>query len=168
MSMSHKAFEISWSEFERELLPVLTRALGSGETRELELFVENNSGSCSDPNDGLPIGENWVDALGDLQALGDIALTKYYSPAEDFGLGEEWSSIDSEIPKTARVALLGNALKSGNVAFDPGLMGSYFQSPGQVVASLESLVGIERPSLYCFVDLLNRAKANGNGVYNCF
>lgn len=166
--MSHKAFEINWSEFARELLPVITRALGSGETRELELFVEKNSGSCSDPNDGLPIGEGWEDALGDLQALADIALTKYYSPAEDFGVGEEWSSIDSELSNSARVALLGNSLRIGNVAFDPGLMGSYFQSPEQVVTSLESLAGIERPSLYCFVNLLNQAKANGNGVYNCF
>jgi len=168
MSLSHKAFELDWADFERELGPILTRALASQSAVELELFIKTNAHQCRDPAEGNPIEDDWIDLLGDIQALADVALTKYYLPTEDFGLGEEWSKLDAGLSEIARSALLGRAFESGGIAFDPGLMGSYFQRPGEIARSRDLLKSSGVPQFAVFVGQLEQALDNGSGIYVCF
>ena len=88
MSMSHKAFAFDWRTFERELLPVLVHALSTDSGDGLVRFVDSNITHCTDPYEGEPLLPNWKDSLGtgDVQELGDYALTKYYDATDDCGL----------------------------------------------------------------------------------
>jgi hypothetical protein len=112
MSMEHKAFAFHWVAFERELLPSLLRALEENETESLATFIDANMSQLVHPSEETPLDENWRSLLdhGDIQELGDLAITKYYKPADDFGLGAKWITIEGVLPKGARDALLGRPL----------------------------------------------------------
>jgi hypothetical protein len=111
MSFSHKAFAFSWESFAEELTPLLSQALASERDAALEAFIERNISACSSPYDGEPLGSNWKELLevGTTQELGDFALTKYYEPTQDFGLGEAWGELEAALLAPQRAALLGTA-----------------------------------------------------------
>jgi hypothetical protein len=151
--ISHKSFEIRWEAFATELLPVLLRALSTGATDELGVFVDENLDDCCDPNEGYPLSAEWRDDLlnGDVHDFADYALTKFYDPAQDFG-----------------IALLGSPMGPQGNPFDPGRQGSYFQDPSVAASSLKTLAGHRGSSLDPFILLLETAVASGNGVYVTF
>ena len=171
MSFDHKAFSFNWSGFQSELAPLLSRSLSAGDSTGLVAFVEAHLTSCSNPYDGEQLEPGWNQLLevGDIQELADFALTKYYDPAADHGLSGAWAKVELDLPPPARLALLGEAFSSASdVLFDPGRMGSYFQSPSRAQESLFVLQELDRPEIGEFVGFLRRIVAESNGLYVTF
>jgi hypothetical protein len=128
MSMSHKAFAFDWDRFFAELLVPLTEALGANDPAGLHRFIEQNRSHLRDPYEGLPLPEDWSQRLetGSVHELGDYALTRYYDPQSDLGLGEIWLTLTESISADAQAALLGSPVGPAANPFDPGRLGSYF------------------------------------------
>jgi hypothetical protein len=168
--MEHKAFEFQWSEFERELLPILLDALCSRDERNLCLFIGDNRGVCFNPYQGCPLGPDWRDQLenNDVQEVGDYAITKYYDPTSDFGLGRRWIEMSDVLTGQQRASFLGFVIGPDSNLFDPGRMGSYFQDADTVSKSLASLSTLVEPELRDFVDFLEAVKAHETGIYVTF
>jgi len=166
MSFSHKAFAFDWSAFELELAPTLKLGLQRGDTKLLESFIEVHRKSLRDPYEGEPLPEDWRDLLeaGDVQELADFALTRYYLPSEDFGVGEEWSVFSEKVSEAERHAMLGSAFEN----FDPGRMGSYFQSSRAAAASLQALQNLGAGTAETFKTGLRKAVNSGLGIYVTF
>lgn len=105
LSYSHKAFVFDSDSFERELAPLLRLALTQDESKLLISFIETNRHSLRDPYEGGPLSPQLQSLLssGDVQELGDFALTRYYQPTEDFGVAEDWSNLLESEPQTQEV-----------------------------------------------------------------
>ena len=107
---------------------------------------------------------------------GDFALTRFYDPAADRGLGYCWNVIDATLPEDGRRALLGSPLGPEHNRFDPGRYGSYFQTPQQVAESLMLFGMFDLPRLdrhdevfaEQFEGLLEECIASGLGLYLTF
>jgi hypothetical protein len=171
VSFDHKAFSFDWSSFQNELAPILTRALSAEEAAAVAAFVDSHLDSCSSPYDGEPLDTRWQETLenGDIQEVADFALTKYYDPSADHGLNGSWADVESSMAPLARAALLGSPfVAAAGALFDPGRMGSYFQSPEQVCASLETLRKLASPELSAFVEFLAVVVADSQGLYVTF
>lgn len=170
MSFDHKAFAFEWDAFRRELAPILETALATDRTAVLEQFVDENVGHCSSPDDGERLDVGWRNNLvtGDVQEIADVALTKFYDPSNDSGLWDRWSELDSELDAGARKALLGSPFEVRGVRFDPGKMGSYFQSPDEVRASLSALRTLDSAKLGDFVAFLAGVARESKGLYVTF
>lgn len=170
MSLSHKAFPFNWSGFEEELLPVLVPALDTGEQAHLTHFIEANRRYCTDPYEGEPLDDDWQDTLenGDVQELGDYALTKYYDVADDCGLHEDWEQAEKTLPPEVRWCLLGMNIGPERNRFDPGRMGAYFQTPDMVLRSVDSLAPLDYEPLNTFHNFLAETQAKGLGIYITF
>jgi len=146
VSMSHKAYAFDWSAFVRdELHNILLDALSSGNERGLIRYIEANRDYIKDPDRGGPLSGDWKDRLGnyDVHEYGDFALTRFYDPMEDSGLGNEWLAIDEHLSETDQAVLLGTPFGSPRAYFDPGRQGSYFQTPPEVVRSLARVQRID-------------------------
>jgi hypothetical protein len=141
MSFDHKAFAFDWDAFEDELLPLVRDAVASSDPASLLIWCNARRSELTDPYEGGALVAEWDSSLenGDSQEIADFALTKFYDVTADFGLGAQWADLDARIDTTARAALLGRRLTFGNVGFDPGRMGSYFQDPGDAKISLLAL-----------------------------
>lgn len=170
LSYSHKAFVFDSDSFERELALLLRLALAQDEPKLLISFIETNRHSLRDPYEGEPLSPQWQSLLssGDVQELGDFALTRYYQPTEDFGMAEDWNNLSESLPEAIRSALLGDPLVEVGTSFDPGRMGSYFQSPSKAVESLRVLQGSVFPSVEAFISGLSEAVNLGHGIYVTF
>lgn len=183
MTMDHKAYKLDYDGFQRELAPILSKALETGEAKELRTFVERNFAHLKDPNEGGPLGPNWHELVEpplpnrpdlELQLWGDLALTKYYDPSQDFGLSTEWQEAEEHL-QVAGVdptpIVLGQPLQADGRYFDPGLQGAYFQSPRDVryaLASLDCSAFQECAPLREWLELLRSAAAAGAGLYVTF
>src|SRR5215468_5200920 len=134
MSMSHKAFVFDYEAFESQLRAILERALRTRDVGEIRAFIMANRAALRDPYEGEPLGADWEDLLErkDVDEYGDFALTRYYDPTRDIGLGDDWH----EVPERM---ILGVPLVVEGRAFDPGKQGSYFQPPALVQAHLQAL-----------------------------
>lgn len=171
MSFDHKAFAFDWDSFQTEMAGVLSRALVTGDASSLERFVDSNLSSCSSPCGGGRLDRNWRRSLGmaGLQEVADFALTKYYDPTQDQGLHEAWSDIDSVLSMEGKVALLGTPFgERADKIFDPGLMGSYFQTPERVRASLATLRGVGASELHAYTRFLATVVSAAKGLYVTF
>ena len=171
MSFDHKAFAFEWASFQKEMAGVLGHALRTGDASNLERFVDANVSACASPYDGEKLDAGWRRSLGvaGLQEVADFALTKYYDPSDDHGLHEEWSEVESGLSESARLALLGTPFREGSDAvFDPGMMGSYFQSPEQVRASLATLRAVDAKELASYVRFLSTVVREAKGLYVTF
>lgn len=171
VSFDHKAFSFDWFSFQHELAPVLARALSANEAAAVAAFVDSHRNACSSPYDGEPLDAGWQETLenGDLQEIADFALTKYYDPSADHGLNGSWADVESRMAPTGRAALLGSPFVApAGTLFDPGRMGSYFQSPERVHASLETLRKLGFPELAAFVEFLTVVVADSRGLYVTF
>lgn len=166
--MEHKAFAFDWNAFQGDLAPVLREALSSDAEAELAAFIERHRQSLTDPYEGEPLPEDWSSLMDnrDVQEHGDFALTHYYSPTDDFGIGGSWLALADSFP--AAHALLGTPFGPEHRLFDPGRMGSYFQAPDTVNKSLRELSNADRPELSDFVNLLENCRTGGMGVYVTF
>jgi hypothetical protein len=170
VGMHHKAYTFDWTRFQCELQTLLVRALTVDGAPELEAFIDQHRELLTDPYEGEPLPENWRASLGnrDVHAYGDIALTLYYDPADDRGIGGEWIELSNKLSAPAAKALLGFPIGSPAQLFDPGRYGSYFQTPELVGGSLEVLRPLNLTELQSFVELFQRCQASGLGVYVTF
>lgn len=151
MSLEHKAFIFDAEKFNDELKPYLEADLRSGKSGQVRNFIISNMSLLTDPYEGEELDEYWEDMIEDKDAhqYGDFALTKYYCPLADFGLGVDWESIQNILVDTMNFQfspVLGIPLKVGEEVFDPGKMGTYFQKNSDVAESLDNMSSIE-----CFV-----------------
>jgi hypothetical protein len=180
MSMSHKAFVFDHARFEQELREGLLAALANDEARPLEAFINTNREALRDPYEGEPLGPDWRDTFrpSDVQAYADFALTKYYDPSDDLGLGTDWEDASQALAQAGldgRV-LLGTALTTpdGALCFDPGRQGAYFQSEAVVTEHLAQLAALEARAsrlpdgLRAARDLLHAAATARGGLYITF
>jgi hypothetical protein len=177
--MSHKAYAFDWPAFEGdELHSLLLAALTTGEPAGLIRYIEAHPDDLKDPYEGDPLGEDWRDMLEnwDVHEYGDFALTRFYDPAEDSGIWDQWRAIDRRLGEADRAALLGTPFGPPGAYFDPGRQGSYFQTPEQVGRSLArvrrfelpELEDYQRTSLERFEELLAECKEARSGLYVTF
>jgi hypothetical protein len=179
MPMFHKAYAFDWRAFEGDELPgLLSRSLETGDPSGLVAYIEANRRALKDPYEGDPLGDAWQGLLEnrDVHEYCDFALTRFYDPATDRGLGYCWNEIDASLPEDRRQALLGSTLGPEHNRFDPGRYGSYFQTPQQVAESLMLFGMFDLPRLgqhdEVFVEqfegLLEECIASGLGLYVTF
>jgi len=179
--MEHRAFLFDLSSFSNELKHILESSLRSGDVGPLREFINNNQLSLTDPYEGEPISELWEDMISepDAHQYGDVALTKYYSPLEDRGLGPDWEVVQELLINAYQhlifSPILGQPIGPVDDPFDPGKMGSYFQSRNDANDSLEKLAGVESripadiADRYAqFKELLKNAISQNKGIYVTF
>ncbi|GAA4441632.1 hypothetical protein [Bremerella cremea] len=173
--MEHKAFIFDYEKFEHELLPLLQNALSTNECSSLISFIQQNMDSLTDPYEGEPLNDDWEGMIEteDAYQYGDFALTKYYDPTDDIGLGSAWQNIQEFIPADRTTSpILGSVVGANEDPFDPGKMGAYFQSKEQVAENLEFLQQlVEQHSseeLDEAIDLLQQASQSQKGLYVTF
>ncbi len=131
--MEHKAFLLNYQLFENELIHIIEKALVVDDYKELKSFVNENIKDLKDPYEGEPLELDWESLIEekDPHQYCDFALTKYYNPLEDIGLGYEWDESNDYIMNNLKIdysPVLGNTLGPKNNYFDPGKIGAYFQS----------------------------------------
>lgn len=168
--MEHKGYAFDWYAFERELYPTLMKALETGDLQEIIGFIERNRTQLTDPYEGYSLDEDWQSTLEnrDVHEYGDYALTKYYTAGEPAGVGDAWMDLSDQLPEKISQAFLGEAIGPKHNLFDPGRMGSYFQRPEQVPASLEILANLHLPEVDAFRALLSKCAVEKLGVYITF
>lgn len=169
--MSHKAFAFDWKAFENdELYTLLVQALESNEVLSLIRYIKNHRTELRDPYEGEPLEQTWQEMLEnhDVNEYGDFALTRFYDPAADLGVAEAWMEIDDLLSEVDRGALLGFPIRSVNRVFDPGRMGSYFQTPDQVSKSLRIVNKLAIEAIQPFQELLVGCSQSGLGLYVTF
>jgi hypothetical protein len=111
----------------------------------------------------------------DPQEYGDFALTRYYQP-DNIGLVYEWEEIQDIIaaarPGLIQSPILGEVVGPPNNPFDPGKLGSYFQSTEDVRASLALVKELASEwgtdLLASAITMLEAADKNGGGLYVTF
>lgn len=179
MSMSHKAYAFDWKAFQRdELVGLLHDALATDDPASLIRYIENNRNALRDPYEGEPLPVNWRDMLenNDVQEFGDYALTRFYDPGDDWGMGNWWSKISNRFPPSDRNALAGFCVGPENNPFNPGRQASCFQTPEQVKQSLGTvekfdplkLEEYQRKLLATFKTLLEDCVEKRLGLYVTF
>ncbi len=179
MSMDHKAYAFDYDAFDAELRPVLEKSLRSGDIAPLLGFIREHFAELKDPYEGEPLEENWQDLLTyeDPQEYGDFALTKYYSPSDSVGVSTDWLELEellvSELEQGTDFTMGHTVGPPGNL-FDPGRMGSYFMSAGEVESrhdSLQMLVARKPellPRLKWFIQMYEKLMRGGTGAYQTF
>jgi hypothetical protein len=122
MPREHKAYAFDWTRFEFELHPLLVEALTTDETAKLEAFIDQHLVELTDPYEGEPLSTDWRDTLEnrDVHEYGDYALTRYYDPADNWGIGYAWTQLSDELPEPAANAMLGFAIGPAKNLFNPG------------------------------------------------
>lgn len=167
--MNHRAFSLDWSSFVENLKPQLEAALVSGEPGPLEHFVEVHRSRILHPDLCEPLPKTWRSLLvtQDAQEIGDLALALYYDPRADGGLDDLWLELSDELPEAAAAALLGHPIGGDNV-FDPGKIGSYFQSPDELRQSVEVLKFAKCEPLNEYLTFLDSIVATSRGLYVTF
>jgi hypothetical protein len=174
MSMEHKAFVFDHDRFHAELHDALVGALRTEDITPLRDFIEKHRDELTDPYEGAPLDDDWESQVApkDPHQYGDFALTKYYDPSNDIGLGYEWQELEELLTREA----VGGALLLGSPidSFDPGKQGSYVQSPDMVhsgLTRLDELLG-RKPDLAgqlaAVRTMLESAASRGLGLYITF
>ena len=141
MPSEHKAFAFDYDLFAQELMPLLVNALESRTTSGLAQFIDLNLGRLRYPNDGATLGPDWrtTAEYHTPDEYGDFALTKYYQD-NNIGIGYEWEEVRDIImaarPDLKVLPILGDAIGPVHSPFNPGKLGSYFQTYEQAVANL--------------------------------
>lgn len=179
MSSEHKAFVFDYSNFEKELMDVLTNSLESSDVDDLRKFIEQNLSSLKDPYEGELLGSDWQSLVEvhDAHQYGDFAITKFYDPASDLGVGYRWEELSDLICRelhSEESVLLGKVIGPESNPFDPGKLGSYFQSSQEVAASIDKLktLILGRPELEEalgeVIDMFESCLSEVKGLYVTF
>jgi hypothetical protein len=170
MTMCHKAYALDHASFIGDLAPILYDALVSGRQAKLAEFVDRNLALLTLPCEARPLPADWRSVLehGDVHEVGDVALTLYYDADDDCGLQEHWLAVEEALPPAARACLLGEPFGPPDNLFDPGRMGSYFQSPSSATQSREVLGSRGEPELQPFRALLDQVATSRKGLYVTF
>lgn len=178
MSMEHKAFVFDYDAFVDELGNILENALLTNNNEKLVSFIKQNINSLKDPYEGEPLNTSWEAIVEpkDPNQYGDFALTKFYDPQDDIGLGAMWENVQNILKQECGKSLiiLGTPFGSKNSYFDPGKMGSYFQSKSQIQGNLQLLTDIIHLSPDLFSELneafnmIQKAAEAEKGLYVTF
>ena len=175
MAMEHKAFSFDFPAFDSELRPILEGALSSADCMSLVRFMEKHLNELADPYEGEPLDDDWESLIeqADVHQYGDFALTKYYDPTADIGLGPAWDEIQEAIhghPNLTESPILGSVLGPQDQPFNPGKMGSYFQSEEQVKKNRQFLIALANDSdaFQEAIDMLAQAEEANKGLYVTF
>jgi hypothetical protein len=178
MSSEHKAFIFDYLDFEIQLKDILENALKNGEISSLKKYIIDKIVYLKDPYEGEQLNNDWESMLEikDPHQYGDFALTKFYNPHEDIGIGYDWDTVQNILSSkpACKAIILGSPVGSDNNYFDPGKLGSYFQSPVEVKRNLELLEDLidEDPNLASFLDgtlqMLRSSSQADKGLYITF
>lgn len=180
MSFEHKAFIFDFDSFDSELRPLLEASLRSGNIEPLRCFILSNKELLVDPYEGDALDDDWEDMIEDMDAheYGDFALTKYYSPKDDHGLGVKWADFQEKISNRGKLNIspfLGAPVGVDGEFFDPGKMGSYFQTTHEVGESLKKIEGVKGEmqddlieELESYESFLSQANSVKKGIYVTF
>ena len=175
--MEHRAFLFDYQQFANELLPILEDALAATDCSALIAFIQQHFNVLTDPYEGSPLARDWEEyvEMPDAHQYGDFALTRYYDPANDIGLGSSWEPVQDLIatdPDITTSPILGSVIGPSDRPFDPGKMGAYFQSEAQVEVSFEYVLRLSRQISIAkvneAVELLKRASRSRKGLYVTF
>ncbi|WP_345860757.1 hypothetical protein [Shewanella algae] len=150
MSIEHKAFIFNSDAFFEELQPILVNCMESDKISLIRDFIDENKEEIKDPYEGESVDDYWEDMIEekDIQQYGDFALTKYYYPSDDIGLGSNWDKLSEYLVNSLGLNMspvLGYPLLNGDVIFDPGKMGSYFQTKEDVINNLNLIADLNPP-----------------------
>ncbi len=179
MAMEHKAFAFDYTTFVTDLSDRLYHALEAEAPELLEEYIRANEADLKDPYSGDPLPPDW-DALleqRDVQEYGDIALTRFYDPTEDIGLSTTWQHLDDLLRQEfggQPSPILGIPFGPTHNLFDPGRMGTYFQSPTLVRTNLDQLESLLKQKLSLSlqlgdaVEMLRQPIATGQGLFVTF
>lgn len=180
MSLEHKAFIFDFDTFDRELRPLLESSLHSGDIEPLRCFIVSNKKFLVDPYEGDSLDDDWEDMIEDKDAhqYGDFALTKYYFPKDDQGVGGKWVELQEIISNRGKLNIspfLGAPVGIDGEFFDPGKIGSYFQTTNEVIESLKKIREVKGElkddlleELKRYEGCLNQAAFDKKGVYVTF
>ena len=169
--MEHRAYEFDWPAFDADLHRVLIDALESNNAAPLLSYIDDNINELTDPFEANPLAADWRSQLknaDDVHEIGDFALTRFYDPSVESGVGDAWLNLDESLAQQCRNAMLGQTVGPANNPFDPGRMGSYFQSPVCVIQSLNDLVAVDDARLAEYLSLLSDCQSRNRGVYVTF
>lgn len=177
--MDHKAFAFDHRGFAEGLRGQLLEAMRTGDCEPLRALIDREPSAYQHPDEPGPLDPEWESIIGtnDVHALGDVALTKYYEPMDDIGVDGDWMALDDILVRFGmRALLLGEPLGSREAGgyFDPGKMGSYFQTEADVRSNLRRLDEARRqhPDLVektrSVRAMLERAAQAGRGIYATF
>lgn len=179
--MDRKAFIFDYLAFIEQLSSLLEEALLTNKTEGLISFIEDNIVSLKDPYEGEPLDSSWEDLMEDLKDVhnyGDFALTKFYDPANSIGLCYDWQQIDDILSRELSVdpldIILGHSFGPDDNHFNPGRMGSAFQSPEQVKDNIQIIQKLieQKPDLAIdlkdLLSMLKQAEASEKGLYTTF
>ncbi|BAY82811.1 hypothetical protein NIES267_22950 [Calothrix parasitica NIES-267] len=158
MTIEHKAFIFNYDAFIKELADILENALAKNESCELLIFIENNLSYLKHPDEGRTLDFSWKEIIetGDVDEYADIAMTKYYNPDDDIGMGYDWMQLDDLLLQELNIEispLLGTVFSSSEHYFNPGKQGSYFQSPEKVRQNFELLNSLSNEKLHKSSDI---------------
>ena len=142
--MKHKAFIFDYDSFRSQLKEILITSLLTKQKWDLIKFIEYNFREIKDPDFGFPLDHNWEEMTlkNDVCEFANFALTKFYEPANDIGLNDEWQGTKEALNDIFKVGesdniILGNPIGMNNVYFNPKQTGSYFQTPEQILSNIE-------------------------------
>jgi hypothetical protein len=179
VSFEHKAFVLDYQSFESQLKNILESALENENVSQLSGYISQNQTHLKDPYEGELLTDEWESMIEsqDPHQYGDFALTMFYDPTEDIGLGYDWENVQEILSQklTDTSSVLGSPIGPASNYFDPGKMGAYFQSPQQVIENqrllensfdqgeLESSAELEK-----MLEMLQAATSEGKGLYVTF
>jgi hypothetical protein len=174
MAMEHKAYAFDYQSFDRELRSMLESALMRDDPSELEKFIDGQRALLKDPYEGDPLEDGWRGLIEtkDSHQYGQFALTKYYDPVQEMGLGDQWIDVQDLLLKQAGTdaPVLGRPIGPADRLFDPWKLGSYFQSEEEVRSHLGIVAGIgpKTEALRSLEEILRKASDGRRGLYVTF
>ncbi|MCX6368834.1 MAG: hypothetical protein NTX57_19300 [Armatimonadetes bacterium] len=163
MSNLHKAFVFDEAAFRRDLAPILDRH----DDTALEHFISDHRAQLRNPRNGVHIESDWRDdaAFDGFGRRATLALTAYYDPTANIGLGSAASKCRFgliDLYPESRVFVGGGAL---------GVPDGYFQSASYVAESVAILENLraQLPLKAEIIDpvliMLHAATAENKGLY---
>ena len=163
MSTLHQAFVFDEAGFRRELAPLLDRQ----DSAALEHFIDDHRSRLRDPKSDAPLETGWREthAITGFPALAALALTAYYDPAANIGLGgaaEKLRFALMDLYPEGRVFVGGGAL---------AVVGGTFQSADYVAKSVEILQTLRAENrlktdvIDPVLSMLQKAATAGKGLY---
>lgn len=179
MPSTHRAFVFDLDRFDAELRPILEESLQTRDPAPLRAFVETHRADLRDPYAGEPLDAEWENLLEtrDVQEYGDFALTRYYDPAADVGLGDRWPALEELLVREAPAGTdltMGEPVGPPMFPFDPGGLGAYFLSNADArlrLDTLQQLVDADaalREPLQPAIKMFAAIAASGRGAYVTF
>ena len=137
MSMNYKANMFDYDRFQNELGSALYEALETNISEPLIRFIDENIKILKTPLEGKLLDTSWrsLRSSWTVQNYGDFAITKFYDPKSGIMIGPLWLPIDDFLHTKLgdnTPILFGEPFGPESNYFDPGVMGSYFQSAQEV------------------------------------